>query len=334
MKAIICETIGPPENLVLREIEKPIPKDNEVLIRIHTTGINFRDSLIIEDKYQFKAKRPFSPCGEIAGEIVEIGRNIKNFAIGDRVYGEIIWGGLAQFAIAEPTKIEKIPNGLDYENAIAMLINYGTSLYALKQRANLKAGEKLLVLGASGGVGIAALQLGKAMGAIVYAAVSSEEKAKVAKENGADFVLIYPKTLENDDAKIRLKDEFKTLAGDGGFDIIYDAIGGDYCECALRSIAWNGRILIVGFASGIPKLPLNLTLVKGCSVIGVFFTEFKEREKDEYIANTNQLAQMIGLGQIRPLISKKFALEDGALAIAALKNRDAIGKIIVQNANF
>lgn len=331
MKALLCETIGPPENLVLREIEIPKPSGNQVLIKIHCTGINYRDCLIIEDKYQFKAQRPFAPCGEIAGEIVQIGENVTQFSIGDKVYGELTYGGLCQFIVSDCDKIEKIPDGISYENAIAMLINYGTSLYALKQKARIKKGEKLLVLGASGGVGIAALQLGKALGAKTYGAVSSEDKAKIALENGADEVFIYPKEIETEEAKIKLKQDFKNMAGNGCFDVIYDAIGGNYSEAALRAIAWNGRFLVIGFPSGIPKIPLNLLLVKGCEILGVFFTEFKEREPNEYDENVKQLVELLSNGSIKPLISQRYRLQDGAKAILAIKNRQNVGKIIVNN---
>ena len=331
MKALLCETIGPAENLVLRELEIPKPSSNQVLIKIHCTGINYRDCLIIEDKYQFKGQRPFAPCGEIAGEIVEIGADITQFTIGDKVYGELTFGGLCEYVATDCANIEKIPDGIDYENAIAMLINYGTSLYAIKQKARIKQGEKLLVLGASGGVGIAALQLGKALGARTYGAVSSEEKAKVALKNGADEVFIYPKEIETAEAKIKLKEDFKKLAGDGGFDVIYDAIGGNYSEAALRSIGWNGRFLVIGFPSGIPKIPLNLLLVKGCEILGVFFTEFKNRHPNEYDANVKQLIDLISNGSIKPLISQRYRLEDGAKAILAIKTRQNVGKIIVSN---
>lgn len=331
MKALLCETIGPAEDLILREVEIPKPESNQVLIKIHCTGINYRDCLIIEDKYQFKGQRPFAPCGEIAGEIVEIGADVTQFTIGDKVYGEITYGGLCEYVATDCANFEKIPDGINYENAIAMLINYGTSLYALKQRAKIKKGEKLLVLGASGGVGIAAVQLGKALGAKVYGAVSSPEKAKIALENGADEVFIYPEKIETEDEKIKLKNAFKKLAGDNGFDVIYDAIGGNYSEASLRSIAWNGRFLVIGFPSGIPKIPLNLLLVKGCEISGVFFTEFKARQLKEYDENVKLLVELLSNGSIRPLISQKYRLEDGAKAIMAIKNRQIVGKIIVNN---
>lgn len=331
MKALLCETIGPAENLILRELEIPKPSSNQVLIKIHCAGINYRDCLIIEDKYQFKGQRPFAPCGEIAGEIVEIGADVTQFSIGDKVYGELTFGGLCEYVATDCENIEKIPDGINYENAIAMLINYGTSLYALKQRAKIKKGEKLLVLGASGGVGIAALQLGKALGAKVHGAVSTQEKAKIALENGADEVFIYPEKIETEDEKIKLKEDFKKLSGDSGFDVIYDAIGGNYSEASLRSIAWNGRFLVIGFPSGIPKIPLNLLLVKGCEISGVFFTEFKARQPKEYHENVKQLVELLSNGSIKPLISQRYTLEDGAKAIMAIKNRQIVGKIIINN---
>jgi NADPH:quinone reductase len=329
MKAIICEQLGAAENLKLCEIDIPKPNENQVLVAIKAVGINYRDSLIIEDKYQFKAPRPFSPCGEIAGEIVGIGNNVTNFKLGDRVCGEITYGGLAQYCVADAKMLGRIDDNVDFQTAAAMIVTYGTSLYALLQKGRLQKGENLLVLGASGGVGISALQIGKAMGAIVYAAVSSEDKAKIARENGADYVIIYPSGEFDTEGKNQLKQLFKTNAPNGGFNVIYDAIGGDYTEAALRAIAWNGRFLVVGFPAGIPKLPLNLSLVKGCDICGIFYTEFAAREIDEHRKNLEILSKMLADGLIKPIISATYNLENAIDAILALKNRQSIGKLLV-----
>ncbi len=326
MKALLSTKIGNADTLEFREIELPAPRHNEALVRICAVGVNFRDSLIIEDKYQFKAQRPFAPCGEIAGIIEQIADNPMGFEIGDAVFADIGWGGLAEFACVPIEKLHKIPPNMGFETAAASIITYGTSLYALKNRAQLQKGEKLLVLGASGGVGISALQIGKAMGAKVYGAVSSEEKAKIALENGADEIIIYPQGPFDHNGKIELKNQFKKF---GGFDVIYDAVGGDYSEAALRAINFHGRFLVIGFPSGIPHIPLNLTLVKACSIIGVFFSEFQARHPDKFNENLSEIAELIKSEKLKPLISAKFNLEYGAQAIKMLKDRKAIGKILV-----
>ncbi len=329
MKAIICNQVANAQYLEFGELPKPKPQKGQVLIKVSAVGINYRDNLIIEDKYQFKAIRPFSPGGEIAGEIVEIGENIIGFDIGDKVCGEITYGGLAEYAIANIDDLVKLNNDIDLEIAAACLVTYGTSLFALKQRGRLKAGENVLILGASGGVGIAAIQLAKAMGAKVFAGVSSEEKAKIAAQNGADIVLIYSKNVETEDEIKNLRGFFKSFMPDDGFDVIYDAIGGNYSEAALRCLNWNGRFLVVGFASGIPKIPLNLTLVKGCEISGVFFTQFKKNQPNEYEENFNIIQDYLNSGKINPLISNKYSLEQSKNAILKLKDRNAIGKILV-----
>lgn len=327
MKAILSTAIGDAQTLQLRDISKPVPETGVALLRVRAVGVNFRDSLIIEDKYQFKAQRPFSPCGEIAGIIEDIGENTLGFSKGDAVFADIGWGGLAQFACVPIEKLYRIPNGMGFDAAASCIITYGTGLYALKNLAKIKPGEVLLVLGAAGGVGIAALQLGKALGAKVIGAVSNEEKAKIALKNGADEVLIYPKGPFDGEGKKSLKGLFKNL---GPFDVVYDAVGGDYSEASLRAINFNGRFLVVGFPSGIPNMPLNLTLIKGCAIIGVFFSEFQKREVQKYNENLNEIAELINKGAIKPLISARFSLENAPQAISMLKNREAIGKVLVE----
>lgn len=330
MKAYLCTQIGNAQKLEFCEIDCPEPQSNEVLIKVAAIGINYRDSLIIEDKYQFKAQRPFAPCGEIAGVIEKIGANCAEFKVGDRVFCDIGWNGLAEYAIAPIDTLSKIPQNISFEEAAAINITYGTSLYALKNRGRLKACENLLVLGAAGGVGIAAIQIGKALGAKIFAAVSSEEKAQIALENGADEIIIYPKGPFDENGKKDLKKIFKEKSGEAGFDVIYDAVGGDYTEAALRTMAWNGRHLIIGFPSGIPKIPLNLTLVKNCEIIGVFYSEFVKREKDIFLENQTILANMLEAKQICPLISKTYPFSKAKQAIMQLQNRNAVGKILVK----
>jgi NADPH2:quinone reductase len=329
MKAIISEQIGPPETLVFVEIEKPKPKQGEVLVQTKAVGVNYFDALIIEDKYQFKPPRPFAPCSEISGTIVELGEGVNNWKVGDRICANISHGGLAEFAVVAADRCLAIDAAMPFEIAAATFMTYGTSYHALKNRAELKRDEVLLVLGAAGGVGLAAIELGVAMGAKVLAACSSQEKLDIAIKNGASGGVVYPiGPFDNEDKKA-LRDLFKGLGGAKGFDVIYDAVGGEYCEAALRSIAWKGRLLVVGFPSGIPSIPLNLTLLKGCSIVGVFFGMHVAMEPSAHLENVKELQEFYREGKISPYISKRFALEDGALAIEHLKSRQATGKVVV-----
>lgn len=322
MKAVLCKAFGPAETLVLEDIASPEPKKNEVLIDVHAAGVNFPDTLIIEGKYQFKPPFPFSPGGEAAGTVAAVGEKITHLKPGDRVMALTGWGSFAEQVAVPGYNVMPIPKGIDFNSAAAFGMTYGTSMHALKQRANLQPGETLLVLGASGGVGLAAVEIGKAMGARVIAAASSDEKLEVAKTAGADLLINYSTSS--------LKEKVKELTGGQGADVIYDPVGGDLFDEAIRSIAWNGRLLVVGFASGrIPELPVNLALLKGAAVVGVFWGSFAQRQPQDNLANFQQLFAWHAEGKLKPLVSQTFPLERAAEAINALGQRKAVGKVVV-----
>ncbi|WP_137886418.1 NADPH:quinone oxidoreductase family protein [Pseudomonas sp. 2FE] len=323
MKAMLCKAFGPAETLVLEEVASPEAKKNEILLEVHAAGVNFPDTLIIEGKYQFKPPFPFSPGGEAAGIVAAVGEKVSHVKPGDRVMALTGWGSFAEQVAVPGYNVMPIPASMDFAVAAAFGMTYGTSMHALKQRANLQAGETLLVLGASGGVGLAAVEIGKAMGAKVIAAASSAEKLAVAKAAGADELINY--------SEVSLKDKVKELTGGQGVDVIYDPVGGDLFDQAIRAIAWNGRLLVVGFASGrIPELPVNLTLLKGAAVVGVFWGAFAQRQPQDNAANFQQLFQWHAEGKIKPLISQSFPLTQAADAINALGQRKAVGKVVVQ----
>ncbi|MDR7025497.1 NADPH:quinone oxidoreductase family protein [Pseudomonas peli] len=322
MKAVLCKAFGPAETLVLEEIASPEAKKNEVLLQVHAAGVNFPDTLIIEGKYQFKPPFPFSPGGEAAGIVTAVGEKVSHLKVGDRVMALTGWGSFAEEVAVPGYNVMPIPPSMDFASAAAFGMTYGTSMHALKQRANLQPGETLLVLGASGGVGLAAVEIGKAMGAKVIAAASSAEKLEVAKAAGADELINYSES--------NLKDEVKRLTGGQGADVIYDPVGGDLFDAAIRSIAWNGRLLVVGFASGrIPELPVNLTLLKGAAVVGVFWGSFAQRQPQDNAANFQQLFAWHAEGKLKPLVSQTFPLEQAAEAINTLGQRKAVGKVVV-----
>lgn len=322
MKAVLCKAFGPAETLVLEDIASPEPKKNEVLLQVHAAGVNFPDTLIIEGKYQFKPPFPFSPGGEAAGVVGAVGEKVSHVKPGDRVMALTGWGSFAEEVAVPGYSVMPIPDGMDFASAAAFGMTYGTSMHALKQRANLQPGETLLVLGASGGVGLAAVEIGKAMGAKVIAAASSEAKLEVAKAAGADVLINY--------SEGSLKDKLKEITGGQGVDVIYDPVGGDLFEEAFRSIAWNGRMLVVGFASGtIPSLPANLTLLKGASLVGVFWGSFAQRQPQDNAANFQQLFAWFAEGRIKPLVSQTYPLEQAADAINHLGQRKAVGKVVV-----
>lgn len=324
MKAVLCKSFGPAENLVVEEVASPTPKPNEILLDVHAASVNFPDTLIIEGKYQFKPTLPFSPGGEAAGVVAAIGAKVSHLKVGDRVMGLTGWGSFAEQVAVPAYNVLPIPAQMDFATAAAFGMTYGTSMHALKQRANLQPGETLLVLGAAGGVGLAAVEIGKAMGARVIAAASSAEKLDVAKQAGADELINY--SAES------LRDRLKELTGGQGVDVIYDPVGGQLFEEAFRSIAWNGRMLVVGFAAGgdIPALPANLPLLKGAALVGVFWGAFAQRQPQDNAANFEQLFAWHAEGRLRPLISQRFALEQTAAAIAQLGQRKAVGKLVVQ----
>ena len=322
MKAVLCKAFGPAETLVLEEIASPEAKKNEVLLQVHAAGVNFPDTLIIEGKYQFKPPFPFSPGGEAAGVVTAVGEKVSHLKVGDRVMALTGWGSFAEEVAVPGYNVMPIPPSMDFASAAAFGMTYGTSMHALKQRANLQPGETLLILGASGGVGLAAVEIGKAMGAKVIAAASSAEKLEAAKAAGADELINYSES--------NLKDEVKRLTGGQGADVIYDPVGGDLFDAAIRSIAWNGRLLVVGFASGrIPELPVNLTLLKGAAVVGVFWGSFAQRQPQDNAANFQQLFAWHAEGKLKPLVSQTFPLEQAAEAINTLGQRKAVGKVVV-----
>ncbi len=330
MKAVLSRSVGGPETLELAEIADPVAGKGEVLIRVAACGVNYPDSLIIEDKYQFKPARPFAPGGEIAGIVEALGEGVTGLKVGQRVLASTGWGGMAEKVAVEARRVMPIPDTMPFEEAAAFLMTYGTSYYALKQRAALKQGETLLVLGAAGGVGSAAVELGKALGARVIAAASTLEKVAAAKSWGADEGLVYALGPFEGDGRKKLAESFKTACGEKGADVIYDSVGGDYSEAALRAIAWEGRFLVIGFPQGIARLPLNLTLLKSCQVVGVFWGAFATRLPKENAANTRELFALYEKGAIKPRVSKTYALAQAGEAIAWLSGRQALGKVVVR----
>ncbi|MEX0318312.1 MAG: NADPH:quinone oxidoreductase family protein [Ruegeria sp.] len=328
MKAMLSVAVGGPETLELTELPDPAPGKGELLIRVRAAGVNFPDTLMIRDLYQMKPPRPFAPGGEVAGEVLALGDGVRGFAVGDRVLALTGHGGFATHLTLKATTAVKIPDGMPYEDAACFIFTYGTSHHALKDRAGLKAGETLLILGAAGGVGAAAIELGKAAGAKVIAAVSSEEKTEFCRRIGADEALIYPRELDRD-AQKALSGEIKRLAGGEGVNVVYDAVGGDYAEPALRAMAWQGRYLVVGFPAGIPKIPLNLTLLKGCQIVGVFWGASVFRDPQGHAENMTDLFRLYGDGRIKPQISVRFPLKEVPQALTLMQDRKVMGKVVI-----
>jgi NADPH2:quinone reductase len=329
MKAMLSRRAGGPESLELAELPDPTPGAGEVVIAVKACGVNYPDSLIIEDRYQFKPPRPFAPGGEVAGLVEAVGAGVTACKPGDRVIGSLTWGGMAEKVALPAARCTPMPPDMPFDEASALVLAYGTSIHALKDRAKLKAGETLLVLGAAGGVGLSAVELGKAFGARVIAAASSQEKVDLARKQGADTGLVYPPGPFDKAGARALADLFKAACGENGADVIYDPVGGDYSEAALRAIAWEGRFLVVGFPAGIPRLPLNLTLLKGCQVVGVFWGGFAQRDRKANAANIAELMQLYTGGAIKPLVSERYPLARAGEAIARLAARKAMGKVVV-----
>jgi NADPH:quinone reductase len=329
MKAIVSNAVGGPDTLTVEDIPEPQPAADEIRVRVHACGVNYPDSLIIVDKYQFKPPRPFSPGGEVAGVIDALGSEVKNFAVGDRVIALVGWGGMAEKVVTKAHKCLPMPADMPFDEAAAFIFTYGTSYYSLKQRAALQPGESLLILGAAGGVGLAAVELGVAMGARVVAAASSQEKVDLAMKHGATAGVVYPTGALDKDAAKALSNEFKEACGSGGANVIYDAVGGDYAQAALRAIAWEGRFLVVGFPAGIPSIPLNLALLKGCQIVGVFWGSFADREPAENQQNGKEMFEMYAAKKIRPYVSAHYPLAQAGTAISDLAERRAMGKIVV-----
>ncbi len=323
MKAVLCKSYGPPENLTFEEIEDPKPKAHEVLIDIYAAGLNFPDTLQIEGKYQFQPPFPFTPGSEVGGIVAEVGEGVTHVKVGDRVLAMVGTGGMAERVVASETGVERIPDSMDMKTASGFGMIYGTSYHALKQRADLKPGETLLVLGASGGVGLAAVEIGKAFGARVIAAASTDEKLQVAKDAGADELINYSDGV--------LKEKVKALTNQNGADVIYDPVGGDMFDQSIRCINWKGRLLVVGFASGrIPSLPANLALLKGCQIVGVFWGAFRGREPEVHDQNTRDLFQLYNEGKLKPLVKDCFPLDHYADALNIFIQRKAVGKVVLE----
>lgn len=323
MKAIRCKTWGFPDTLVVEELPDVVPGPGQVAINVKAAGVNFPDVLIVQNKYQFKPELPFTPGSELSGVICAVGEGVNNIKVGDMVIAFIGHGAFAQQALAPANAIIPMPQGMDFDTAAAITLTYGTSHHAVVDRAQLKAGETMLVLGAAGGVGLAAIEIGKALGARVIAAASTEEKLKICELHGADATINY--STED------LREAIKAATGGKGPDVIYDPVGGIYTEPAFRSIAWRGRYLVVGFANGeIPKLPLNLALLKGASLVGIFWGEFAKREPKANLMAMRELMGWLAEGKIKPHISGRYALKDTARALNDLAERKVTGKIIIQ----
>ena len=322
MKTLLCKQYGPPESLVLEEVDSPKAVPGTVVVDIRACGVNFPDVLMIENKYQFRPPLPFAPGGEISGVVKEVGEGVANLKVGDRVLASTGFGGFAEEIVVPAGSAVPIPDSMEFETAAAFFMTYGTSYYALKDRGTLKEGENLLVLGAAGGVGLSTVQLGKTMGARVIAAASNEEKLAVCREHGADETIDYSK--EN------LKDRVRELTGGKGADVVYDPVGGEYSEPAIRATAWDGRFLVIGFAAGdIPRIPLNLTLLKSCQIVGVFWGAFVGREPERNRQNTKELFDLFEKGAIKPYVSSSHSLARGADALEEIGGRRAKGKIVV-----
>lgn len=329
MKAMMSHEPGGPETLKLTEVPTPDPGPGMVRIAVKAAGVNFPDTLIIRDMYQFKPPRPFAPGGEVAGVIEAIGDGVTDVAPGDRVMAGGINGGFATYFIAEASKINKLPDAMPFDEAAGFMLTYGTSHYALRDRANIQPGESLFILGAAGGVGAAAIELGKAMGARVVAGVSSEDKAAFCKDLGADETIIYPTGELDRDAQKALSSEIKSKCGGEGADVVYDAVGGAYAEPSVRALAWNGRYLVVGFPAGIPKIPLNLTLLKSCQIVGVFWGAFTMRDPATNAGYIKELFDLYADGKIRPRITASYPLEDAARALKLMMDRKVLGKVVL-----
>ncbi|WP_432379595.1 NADPH:quinone oxidoreductase family protein [Duganella sp. P38] len=322
MKAVVCEAWGNPDALAVKELQDLEAGAGEVVIDVHAAGVNFPDVLIVQGKYQFKPALPFVPGSEVSGVIRSVAADVTTFKPGDRVIAFVPTGGFGQQLLAPAQAVIPMPPAMEFDTAAAITLTYGTSYHAIIDRAKLEAGENMLVLGAAGGVGLAAIEIGKALGARVIACASTDEKLEVCRQHGADVLINY--------SKEDLREAVKAATGGKGADVIYDPVGGEYSEAALRSIAWGGRHLVVGFANGdIPRLPLNLTLLKGASLVGVFWGEFTKRNPKANMANMGQLLKWLHEGKIKPHISARYPLDQAAQALNDMAARKVTGKVIV-----
>jgi len=321
-KAVVCEELGPPEMLKFRDVEVGKPHRGQVLLEVKAIGLNFPDSLIITGKYQFKPSLPFSPGGECSGIVREVGEGVKDFKVGQRVTAMLGWGAMSEFVVVDAFKLIPVPDEVAFEVAAAFNMTYGTTIHAFRQRAKLQPGETVLVLGASGGVGLAAVDLAKAMGAKVIAAASSDEKLEVCRQFGADHCINY--SNEN------LRDKIKEITQNNGVDVVYDPVGDKFAEPAIRSLAWNGRYLVIGFAGGeIPRIPLNLYLLKSGAAVGVFWGAFTSREPEKHLENTQMLLKMLAEKKINPLVTQTYSLQDSGKAIRDMMERRVKGKAVI-----
>ena len=322
MKAVLCKAYGPPESLIVEDVPSPVPGPGEAVVSVKAASVNFPDVLIIENKYQVKPPLPFSPGSELAGIVKTVGEGVTAFKPGDRVMAITGYGAFAEEVKTEARRMLAIPPGMDFATAAAFGLTYATSEHALVDRGALKAGETLLVLGAAGGVGLAAIEIGKVLGARVIACASTDDKLAVCREHGADETINY--------ATEDLRERIKALTSGAGADVVYDPVGGPYTELALRSIAWRGRLLVVGFAAGeIPKIPLNLTLLKGCSIVGVFWGDFTRREPQRFAEAMARLDRWYAEGKLKPHISGTFPLDRAADALTLMAARKVTGKVVL-----
>ncbi|MCF8150035.1 MAG: NADPH:quinone oxidoreductase family protein [Sulfuritalea sp.] len=322
MKSLICEAFGPIDSLVVKDVPSPVPGPQQVLIEVRAAAVNFPDALMVQGLYQVKPELPFTPGAEISGIVKAVGAEVKRVKPGDRVIAMVGQGGFAEECLADEARVMPLPPDMDFEAGAALVLTYGTSLHGLKDRGHLQAGETLVVLGAAGGVGIAAIEIGKAMGARVIAAASSDEKLALCRKVGADETVNY--STEN------LKDRINAHTAGKGADLVYDPVGGPYTEAALRALAWRGRLLVIGFAAGdIPKIPLNLALLKERAIVGVYWGDAVKHDPAAHLANLRQLKDWLAAGTIRPVVSARFPLAAAAEAIAKIANREAMGKIVV-----
>ena len=322
MKALLCKQHGLPDTLVYDDIEDPVAKAGEIVVDVRAAGANFPDVLIIQNKYQHKPALPFAPGAEFSGVVSAVGPGVTDRKPGDRVIGSVTCGAFAEKVCLPARRTILMPDSLPFEQGAAFLLTYGTSYHALRDRAALQAGETLLVLGAAGGVGLAAIEIGKALGARVIAAASSADKLAICREHGADELINY--------ATEDLRERLKVLTAGKGPDVVYDPVGGHYAEPAFRSIAWRGRYLVIGFANGeIPRLPLNLALLKGASIVGVFWGQYTSLEPEGFLRDVAEMFDWIAQGKLRPHVSATYGLAEGARALEDLMNRKVTGKVVV-----
>jgi NADPH2:quinone reductase len=321
MRAIVCREFGPPENLRLEEMPEPSPGPGELLVEVRAAAATFPDALLVQDQYQYKAELPFVPGGEAAGVVLALGDGVEGFAVGDAVCCGMLSGGFAERVVVSTSATRVLPAGLDFAAAPGLLYSYGTALYALRERGDARPGESLLVLGAGGALGIAAIEIGKLLGARVIAAASTPEKLEIASASGADELIDYSR----EDLKARAKE----LTDGRGVDLVFDSVGGDYAEAALRATAWEGRFLVIGFTAGISRIPLNLPLLKGCQIVGVFLGAKSARDPEWSKAMQHELDALCSEGKLKPPVGRSYPLEQAPQALRDLIDRKALGRLVV-----